>query len=176
MIPNSIVKCWKKCLFFGLKVAQKILIKGSAKMKSTSTPPTNELPKTLGQWVVASFEVEQSITTGNQAPRLRHATHHLCTRPTSPPQLSLPLSLSLFLSTETPLWPTPCAHTHFFTFTFASSCDQSPLCPITLDSTAVSIFVVILVELTNTVFVNSTNITTNIETAVLSTPEAHRLE
>ena len=46
-----------------------------------------------------------------------------------------------------------------------------------LDSAAVSIFVVILVELTNTdlsvchlsVFVNSTNITTNIETAVLST-------
>ena len=37
-----------------------------------------------------------------------------------------------------------------------------------LDSTAVSIFVVILVELTNTVFVNSTNITTNIETAALS--------
>ena len=37
-----------------------------------------------------------------------------------------------------------------------------------VDSTAVSIFVVILVELTNTVFVNSTNITTNIETAVLS--------
>ena len=34
--------------------------------------------------------------------------------------------------------------------------------------TAVSIFVVILVELTNTVFVNSTNIKTNIETAVLS--------
>ena len=34
------------------------------------------------------------------------------------------------------------------------------------DSTAVSIFVVILVELT--VFVNSTNIATNIETAVLS--------
>ena len=32
-----------------------------------------------------------------------------------------------------------------------------------LDSTAVSIFVVILVELTNTVFVNSTNISTNIE-------------
>ena len=32
---------------------------------------------------------------------------------------------------------------------------------------AVSIFVVILVELTNTVFVNSTNISTNIETAVL---------
>ena len=112
MIPNSIVKCWKKFLFFGLKVAKKILIKGSAKMKSTSTTPTNELPKTLGQWVVASFEVEQSITTGNQAPRLRHATHHLCTRPTSPPQLSLSLSLSLFLSTETPLWPTPCAHTH----------------------------------------------------------------
>ena len=39
-----------------------------------------------------------------------------------------------------------------------------------LDSAAVSIFVVILVELTNTVFVNSTNITTNIETAMLSTP------
>ena len=38
-----------------------------------------------------------------------------------------------------------------------------------IDSTAVSIFVVVLVELTNTVFVNSTNITTNIETAVLST-------
>ena len=37
-----------------------------------------------------------------------------------------------------------------------------------LDSTAVSIFVVILVELTNTVFVNSTNITTNIGTAALS--------
>ena len=37
-----------------------------------------------------------------------------------------------------------------------------------LDSAAVSIFVVILVELTNAVFVNSTNITTNIETAVLS--------
>ena len=36
------------------------------------------------------------------------------------------------------------------------------------DSAAVSIFVVILVELTNTVFVNSTNITTNIETAALS--------
>ena len=36
------------------------------------------------------------------------------------------------------------------------------------DNTAVSIFVVILVELTNTVFVNSTNITTHIETAVLS--------
>ena len=38
-----------------------------------------------------------------------------------------------------------------------------------VDSAAVSMFVVILVELTNTVFVNSTNITTNIETAVLST-------
>ena len=36
-----------------------------------------------------------------------------------------------------------------------------------LDSAAVSIIVVILVELTNTVFVNSTNITTNIETAAL---------
>ena len=40
-----------------------------------------------------------------------------------------------------------------------------------IDSTAVSIFVVVLVELTNTVFVNSTNITTNIETAALSKPE-----
>ena len=40
-----------------------------------------------------------------------------------------------------------------------------------IDSTAVSIFVVVLVELTNTVFVNSTNITTNIETAVLSSIE-----
>ena len=38
-----------------------------------------------------------------------------------------------------------------------------------IDSTVVTIFVVILVELTNTVFVNSTNITTNIETTVLST-------
>ena len=37
-----------------------------------------------------------------------------------------------------------------------------------LDSAAVSKFVVILVELTITVFVNSTNIGTNIETAVLS--------
>ena len=38
-----------------------------------------------------------------------------------------------------------------------------------LDSADVSIYVVVLVELTNTVFVNSTNnITTNIETAVLS--------
>ena len=44
-----------------------------------------------------------------------------------------------------------------------------------IDSTAVSIFVVVLVELTNTVFVNSTNITTNIETAALSTGEGiHR--
>ena len=37
-----------------------------------------------------------------------------------------------------------------------------------LDSTAVSIFVVLLVE--NTVFFNPTNITTIIETAVLSSP------
>ena len=37
-----------------------------------------------------------------------------------------------------------------------------------LDSIAVSIFVVILFELTNTVFVNSTNIATNIEMAALS--------
>ena len=43
---------------------------------------------------------------------------------------------------------------------------------IRLDSTAVSIFVVMLVELTNTVlvfvFVNSNNMSTNIETAALS--------
>ena len=40
---------------------------------------------------------------------------------------------------------------------------------IAVNSTAVSIFVDILVELTNTVYVNSTNISTNIETsAVLS--------
>ena len=38
-----------------------------------------------------------------------------------------------------------------------------------VDSTAVSICVDILVDLTNTVFVNSTNISKNIETAVLST-------
>ena len=37
-----------------------------------------------------------------------------------------------------------------------------------LDSTAVSIFIVILVESTNTVFVNSTNLTTNTEMAALS--------
>ena len=41
-----------------------------------------------------------------------------------------------------------------------------------VDSAAVSIFVVILVELTNTVFVNSTKKTINIETAVLSNLEA----
>ena len=45
-----------------------------------------------------------------------------------------------------------------------------------LDSAAVSIFVVILVELTNTVFVNSTNITTNIETAVLSRQNERHLK
>ena len=37
-----------------------------------------------------------------------------------------------------------------------------------LDSAAVSIFVVILIELTNTAFVNSTKVSTNIETAVLA--------
>ena len=37
-----------------------------------------------------------------------------------------------------------------------------------LDSTAVSTFVIMLVELTNTAFVNTTNISTNIETEVLS--------
>ena len=44
-----------------------------------------------------------------------------------------------------------------------------------LDSTAVSIFVVIVVELTNTVFINSTNITTNIETAELSIHRGQKL-
>ena len=38
-----------------------------------------------------------------------------------------------------------------------------------VDSIAVSMLIDILVELTNTAFVNSTNIPTNIETAVLST-------
>ena len=37
-----------------------------------------------------------------------------------------------------------------------------------VDSSAVSIFVVIVVELTNTVLVNSITLTTNIETVVLS--------
>ena len=37
-----------------------------------------------------------------------------------------------------------------------------------LDGAAVSIFVLLLVKLTNNVFANSTNITTNIETAALS--------
>ena len=44
-----------------------------------------------------------------------------------------------------------------------------------VDSAAVSIFVVILVQLTNTVFVNSTNITTNIKRAVLSRPKKERM-
>ena len=39
-----------------------------------------------------------------------------------------------------------------------------------LVSAAVSIFVFLLVELTITVIVNSTNITTNFETAALSNP------
>ena len=39
-----------------------------------------------------------------------------------------------------------------------------------LDSTTVSIFVDILIEFTNAVFVNSTNITTNIKTAALFNP------
>ena len=38
-----------------------------------------------------------------------------------------------------------------------------------MDLTAVSIFVVIFVELINSIFLHSTNITTNIETPVLST-------
>ena len=45
-----------------------------------------------------------------------------------------------------------------------------------VDSAAVSIFVVILVELTNTVFVNSTIITTYVETAALSTQQRPHLE
>ena len=45
------------------------------------------------------------------------------------------------------------------------------VCLAVLDSAAVLIFAVILVELTNTVFVNSTNISSNIETAVLSERE-----
>ena len=48
---------------------------------------------------------------------------------------------------------------------------RAPVFIVIVDSTVVSIFVVILVELTNTVFVNSTNISTNIETAVLSNLE-----
>ena len=44
----------------------------------------------------------------------------------------------------------------------SQSCGNCPQ----LDSAAVSIFVVRLVELINTVFVNATNIPTNIETAV----------
>ena len=40
--------------------------------------------------------------------------------------------------------------------------------PSKIDIPAVSVCVVILVELTNTVFVNSTNISTNIAAAVLS--------
>ena len=38
-----------------------------------------------------------------------------------------------------------------------------------MDITAVSIFVVIFVELINSIFLHSTNIITNIETPVLST-------
>ena len=45
---------------------------------------------------------------------------------------------------------------------------MGPAMTYSVDSTAATIFVVALVELTNTVFVNSTSITTNIETAVLS--------
>ena len=48
-------------------------------------------------------------------------------------------------------------------------CVENIFFHIYVDSAAVSVDVVILVELTNTVFVNSTNITTNIETAMLST-------
>ena len=56
-------------------------------------------------------------------------------------------------------------------FLIKNSSTELECAPPPLDSTAASIFVGILVELTNTVFVNSTNITTkNIETAMLSTP------
>ena len=65
--------------------------------------------------------------------------------------------------------PSQLSNVHF------KSCATLTSALVCLDSTAVSIFVVILVELTNTVFVNSTNITTNIETAALSTGEGiHR--
>ena len=40
-----------------------------------------------------------------------------------------------------------------------------------IDSIFLSIFEYIVVELTNTVFVNSTNVSTNIETAMLSRRE-----
>ena len=64
-----------------------------------------------------------------------------------------------------PPWPT--------TVSFATAATQLDIFQVAylqwrLDSAAVSIFVVILIKLTNTVFDNSTNITTNIETAVLS--------
>ena len=45
---------------------------------------------------------------------------------------------------------------------------MGPAMTYSIDSTAASIFVVITVELTNTVFVNSTNVITDIETVVLS--------
>ena len=44
---------------------------------------------------------------------------------------------------------------------------QLSLTKLSVDSITVSIFVDVLVELTNTVFVNSTTISTNIETALL---------
>ena len=64
-----------------------------------------------------------------------------------------------------PPWPT--------TVSFATAATQLDIFQVAylqwrLDSATVSIFVVILIKLTNTVFDNSTNITTNIETAVLS--------
>ena len=51
------------------------------------------------------------------------------------------------------------------------TCQQTclPFVYLKVNSTAASIFVVRLVESTKTVFVNSTNITTNIGTEVLST-------
>ena len=50
---------------------------------------------------------------------------------------------------------------------------MGPAVTYSVDSTGASIFVVTLVELTNTVFVNSTNITTNIDAAVLSNTVQH---
>ena len=65
-------------------------------------------------------------------------------------------------------WPFP-----IFNCKSKITCSQSELLStnylLRVDSAAVSIFIVILLELTNTAFVNSTNITTIIETAALST-------
>ena len=60
------------------------------------------------------------------------------------------------------------AFVHHHSFSTISQTIQRDAKATGVDSTAVSIFFVILIELINTVFVNSTNITTNIETATLS--------